>query len=523
MSRPVPLAVADWVGTMVPAVSLEADYDGVTNENSAFAAALTSASSIGGTLFLRPGTLLISPNHEIPVGVSIFGSPGSKIKFAADGAHGFKPQGNNRFDGFHMEGPGTDASFDGFGLFRLLNVSNIWISNIRGSAWSGDGIRNEDASYVWVTNTRWDVSRNVITINDDATGSHHHWYNGISGTSYFAGFLAESDDSLYAVNDIYLSDFEFTANNAGSNAGMGVGFTKSPTTNAGTFKKYNRIYTARGSVTGFENAYVARGGQDIQFLDCNGFNCDQAGEFGNGNPVHNLTVRGGRFDCNESGFRVLSPAAGDSTDITIEGTKVVVDTASATKWGAYLDANGFRFAGNVIDMNGGTTSFGLITEPGCNNGVVIGNTVIDAISEAYRLAGSTAGAILADGNIVDGRTVTTAIGFGVTGTSPNVQIGSGNQFLGTVTTRFSGTPGLWGSATFNPADLVDGAGETTTVAVVGAALGDFAEASFSLDLQGITLTAWVSATDVVSVRFQNETTGSVNLASGTLRARVRKS
>ena len=54
------------------------------------------------------------------------------------------------------------------------------------------------------------------------------------------------------------------------------------------------------------------------------------------------------------------------------------------------------------------------------------------------------------------------------------------------------------------------------------ALGDFAEASFSLDLQGIGLTAYVSAANTVSVRFQNESTAAVDLGSGTLRARVRK-
>lgn len=79
-----------------------------------------------------------------------------------------------------------------------------------------------------------------------------------------------------------------------------------------------------------------------------------------------------------------------------------------------------------------------------------------------------------------------------------------------------------GSATYDPGSLADGAGVTTTVTVTGAALGDYAEASFSLDLQGITLTAWVSAADTVSVRFQNETTGTLDLASGTLRARVRE-
>lgn len=82
--------------------------------------------------------------------------------------------------------------------------------------------------------------------------------------------------------------------------------------------------------------------------------------------------------------------------------------------------------------------------------------------------------------------------------------------------------GLEGSATFNPSNLADGAGETTTVAVTGAALGDFAMASFSLNLQGITLTAWVSAADTVSVRFQNESGSALNLDSGTLRVRVIK-
>lgn len=81
---------------------------------------------------------------------------------------------------------------------------------------------------------------------------------------------------------------------------------------------------------------------------------------------------------------------------------------------------------------------------------------------------------------------------------------------------------LRGTATFNPASHLDGAGETTTVTVAGAALGDPALATFSLDLQGIMVTAWVSAANTVSVRFQNETGGTIDLASGTLTAIVQK-
>lgn len=95
----------------------------------------------------------------------------------------------------------------------------------------------------------------------------------------------------------------------------------------------------------------------------------------------------------------------------------------------------------------------------------------------------------------------------------------------------SGSPGTWegfgylplrGSATYDPASLADGASATTTVTVTGAALGDFATASFGADLQGVTLDAWVSAADTVSVKFTNNTGAAVDLSSAPLRARVEK-
>ena len=102
-----------------------------------------------------------------------------------------------------------------------------------------------------------------------------------------------------------------------------------------------------------------------------------------------------------------------------------------------------------------------------------------------------------------------------------VHMPGGGTVIGT-RINLDSLPAKEGSATYDPASLADGAGVTTTVAVTGAALGDFAFASFSNALQGIILSAWVSATDVVSVRFQNESGGTLDLASGTLRARIMK-
>jgi hypothetical protein len=81
---------------------------------------------------------------------------------------------------------------------------------------------------------------------------------------------------------------------------------------------------------------------------------------------------------------------------------------------------------------------------------------------------------------------------------------------------------LVASATYDPPNLVDGAGVSTTLTVTGAALGDFVLASFSLDLLGITLTGYVSAANTVTLRFQNESGGVLDLASGTLRVLVVK-
>lgn len=76
--------------------------------------------------------------------------------------------------------------------------------------------------------------------------------------------------------------------------------------------------------------------------------------------------------------------------------------------------------------------------------------------------------------------------------------------------------------TYDPPSLADGAGTTTTITATGVdpGAGHYAHPSFSLSTQGILLYAWVSAVDELSVRFQNETGGTIDLASGTLKVKV---
>jgi hypothetical protein len=85
---------------------------------------------------------------------------------------------------------------------------------------------------------------------------------------------------------------------------------------------------------------------------------------------------------------------------------------------------------------------------------------------------------------------------------------------------------LDGTATYDPPDLATGATAITTVTVSGAVAGDFALASHSdvstTDADKVHLSAKVTATNTVTVIFRNNHTGNVDLASGTLRARVWK-
>ena len=76
-------------------------------------------------------------------------------------------------------------------------------------------------------------------------------------------------------------------------------------------------------------------------------------------------------------------------------------------------------------------------------------------------------------------------------------------------------------ATLNASSLADGAGEINTIAVPGVKLGDIVmNISMGVDVSGISVTPYVSAADVVSIRFQNESTGTVDLASTTVRCVV---
>ena len=73
------------------------------------------------------------------------------------------------------------------------------------------------------------------------------------------------------------------------------------------------------------------------------------------------------------------------------------------------------------------------------------------------------------------------------------------------------------SATYDPPAI------TQAFTVTGAAFGDFVQVSFSQNLSGLTLTAYVSAPDQVTIAAHNPTAGTLNLPSGDLKLRLTRS
>jgi hypothetical protein len=79
---------------------------------------------------------------------------------------------------------------------------------------------------------------------------------------------------------------------------------------------------------------------------------------------------------------------------------------------------------------------------------------------------------------------------------------------------------LAGSKTVLWPALAAGASSTTTITVTGAAVGDYVQATMAVDLQGLMMSAYVGAANIITIVLSNPTTAAASLPSGTLTARI---
>ena len=115
-----------------------------------------------------------------------------------------------------------------------------------------------------------------------------------------------------------------------------------------------------------------------------------------------------------------------------------------------------------------------------------------------------------------------AIGVDVVAASDFVTFNSVSRAFARLFNPFIPNKPIEASTTYDPPSLATGSGASTALGITGVAFGDYVEVSFDQALQGVTLTAFVSNPGQVTARFHNQTGGTIDLASGTLRFRVKK-
>lgn len=501
--------------------------DGVTDDSAAINAALAHgnihlyfpALSYKAASYLR----LYSGNHlEGAPGSIIYGYNTTTDNLFLNGESGnqsyatlYDGEGNLWFDGLTMDlthaGEGVNSACEAIGITHARNVliENCTFQN------------NKNDHFIELNATQHAIVRNCVFKSQTNTNvSSHECINiDFNGTGNNFPNLGANDNTV--CDDILVEN-----NTCIDTYGLVAAHTHSPQiaqkhTNIRVIG--NRIENSSGHSIGatyWERSVVADnviinsaidGIKVWAFID---------GEV-RGNHIYGGCSNSGIYLNDDSSQRTVNAVVYDNTIDSVTGVGILIS-----------DSDYAVVSKNTIYASG----LEAIQENGGNYSVIRGNVILGANQSnggkaAIRLTSNATKPRVFD-NVINHNGLSTqyAYALGITAgvtdcaysASDHVAGSSGTlSDAGTRTTR--GYDTIIGTATYNPPSLADGVGTTTTVTVAGAALGDFVDLlSFSLDLQGIIVTGYVSATDTVAVRFQNESGGTLDLASGTLTARVKK-
>jgi hypothetical protein len=196
-----------------------------------------------------------------------------------------------------------------------------------------------------------------------------------------------------------------------------------------------------------------------------------------------------------------------ATNSTISG-RHSVQAGSTVAWSLFkpLTSSSITFD-NVIIRAPDTNIIGIECTVAATVNII--NSDIDTGFKAVRFTGAITG------NIINNKFDGTTADFELTNGLANLHI-EGNQFVNDLKTiAYTGTSNFQ-DFTWNPATCASGTPITTTVTFTGAKLGDVIRVTAPYDLQTLSVNAYVSAADTVTVQLVNpNSAGSIDLASGT--------
>lgn len=468
-------------GNVIPVVNVKnygATGNGTTDDSAAILSASTVVQASGGILFFPAGTYLVSNVNALNFtsgNVTIQGEGSASVILAAANA--------KLTQLIASSGANT------------LNIYDIVLDGNRANS----GTAYLTSSYAAIIETANFKALRVEVRNFMRTG-----------ITFFPNSYSVNPANV-TFDTCYFHDIGMTITDGVDNIGVGI---FGPTMNLkivnSTFENIHTTLTPLG-----DSAAV-----NAQTVGC---------VIANNYFFNNYNVNGGQFSVNDG-----SSAGIDPVQAVITGN-VVLQTGTFDgdlTGGIEYQGSQAVISNNVII---GSTQASIIIE-GSAGSVVVSDNVMSCTGPCVTLIASNGtgdGKVLIDSNSMLAGSVGVSCQTGATNVDVIVQ---NNYIDSSITTPIAGgnyavirNNSGWGfaKATYSPGVIANGAHVTTTLTVTGAGVaptntnvGDLAYGTYAADLQGVTLSAWVSTTNTVTLQFLNNTGGSITLGSATIQAWV---
>jgi hypothetical protein len=279
--------------------------------------------------------------------------------------------------------------------------------------------------------------------------------------------------------------------------------------------------------------------EDCRFVSCTDTtNTTRARAIWFNTYANTVTISGCRFSGNDSNIYAAAGSALRVENCSFEGNGDTPNIVVYQDTTTFINVKGLTFSGNYVEGEKPAATYAAVSFSGCTGVFVSANTFSGdfggvEITDTFLLFRDNCRNITVENNWFNNpkdyvaRWLTTDI----------IKFYNNRYtdgFASTPVTSYSGIMALMNAPncveldvpftfTYNPGSLNDGDGETSAEQdVSGVRFGDFVMASAPESLQGVLVTPYVSASNRVRVRLQNETGGTIDLGSGTWKVRVFK-
>lgn len=545
-----------------------ADPTGAVSSSAAIQATTDSVSSLGGEVYFPPGTYLFDVLVDIPVANTTLRGDGAKLQMGAGTMLDCVASGIT-FEGLWFASTLT-SSTTATGAVRAYDVDRVTfnrcrfsrvLSSFRATATAtrtGLNITNCLVDGVYTGSSGTDINnifdirgfKDVVFTDNTVTAIDYYRVMKIGTAviaadpyqpSYLSGRISICNNiwntggsGVQQVVDLSFGTQEVViSGNVVETTGTTVPYVfhgKAATSGAGGTTPDNVVITGNSMKlgSGTDCAFYVEGNWGITGFstDVRAVISDNAVEAAK--AVAALFQIKGLNDVVVSGNAITQASVAFGRSIAVTNCKRQIIANNSIGWGS-------------IELNGAGSTQDGVTYTLNPESVVITNNIIDDFNSqgGVNIFNMSALEEISVGrnhirNQTDGGSIVGAVYFSTVTTTranisdnfANLAASAKNIVGGTLTaTTLIEHDNNWNTvtATWDPASLVDGAGETSAAVTLNrAAFGDTVSVAAPYDLQGITLTGYVSSAGNVRGRLQNETGGTLDLASGTYRFTLRK-